>query len=178
MSSEPPPITIENLERATFDCVFPVCGGVCCRNGRPPVTPEEAQRIDDNLPKFLPHMTAQARAQVERQGYLTRRIKEGHRTLAVLDGWCVFFNEGCVLHKVGLSEGDKFRYKPQPCITFPLDHTPAGSWYVRQWRVRGEAWDLFCLNPKESKRPAAESLADEIRYVRERVIGRDDRTER
>ena len=35
--------------------------------------------------------------------------------MRVVDGWCVFFNQGCVLHKLGASEGDKFRYKPAPC---------------------------------------------------------------
>jgi hypothetical protein len=167
MPSENEPLRVENLESATFDCVFPTCGGICCRNGRPAVTLPEAQRIRENLAKFVPHLTERAKAKLAREPFLTKRTKGGLPMLAVQDGWCVFFNEGCVLHKVGAAEGDKFRYKPQPCVTFPLDKKPSGDWYVRQWNLNGEAWDLFCLNPAESPRPAKESLADELRYAQE-----------
>jgi hypothetical protein len=80
----------------------------------------------------------------------------------VVGGWCVFFNQGCVLHKVGAAEGDSYRYKPVQCALFPLDKDHNGEWYVRQWGYKGEAWDLFCLNPDASARPAANSLQAEI----------------
>jgi hypothetical protein len=83
----------------------------------------------------------------------------------VVDGWCLFFNEGCVLHKVGAADGDKWRYKPWRCVAFPLDQTETGNWHVRQWNSNGEAWNLFCLNPAESPRPATESLVEEIGFV-------------
>jgi hypothetical protein len=82
--------------------------------------------------------------------------------LRVVGGWCVFFHRGCVLHKVGAAEGDKYRYKPAPCALFPLARNDAGDWYVRQKGVEGEAWDLFCLDPAASPRPAAQSLRDEV----------------
>jgi hypothetical protein len=80
----------------------------------------------------------------------------------VVNGWCVFFNQGCVLHKVGAAEGDKYRYKPAACALFPLGKNEQGQWYVRQWGYEDEQWDLFCLNPKATPLPADQTLHDEI----------------
>ena len=161
------PPAIANLDTATFRCVFPVCGGICCKNGRPPVTPREQQRIREHLPQILPLLRPDARALAARGAWLTRRRKEGHRMLAVTGGWCVFHNEGCVLHKLGAAQGDKFRLKPWHCVAFPISEERDGSWHVRQRGYRGEAWDLFCLNPKEDPTPARQSLADELAFVAE-----------
>ena len=62
-------------------------------------------------------------------------------TIGVVGGSCLFDHGGCVLHKVGAEEGDKWRYKPWHCVVFPLTRArPGDPWYVRQWRYRGEAW--------------------------------------
>jgi len=95
-------------------------------------------------------------------------VKDGFRTIAVEGGWCVFANEGCTFQKVGMAEGEPWKYKPSACVRFPLEKTKGGTWYIRQWGHRGEAWDLFCLNPKESKVSARESMANEIVYSAER----------
>ena len=79
----------------------------------------------------------------------------------VADGWCVFFNGGCVLHTIGAEDGESYQYKPTQCALFPLEKD-TDTWYVRQWGLDGEQWDLFCLNPANSSRPAVESLAAEI----------------
>ncbi|MBI5361939.1 MAG: DUF3109 family protein [Planctomycetes bacterium] len=166
-------LPIAGQDTAHFDCVFPTCGGVCCKNGRPPVEEAENARIEQNLAKILPHMTEKARARVERDGFRTERKKEGLRALAVTDGWCVFHNEGCVLHKVGALEGDRWKYKPWRCIAFPLERTTDGAWHVRQWGVEGEAWDLFCLNPDESPKKATTTLTAELAFVRELDDGKE-----
>jgi hypothetical protein len=168
-----PALPIANLGEATFKCVFPVCGGICCKNGRPPVTPPEQERIAANVGRFLPHLRPEARALVARGGWLTRRTKQGHRMLAVTGGWCVFHNEGCVLHKVGATEGDKFRYKPWHCVAFPISKDTDGSWHVRQHGYRSEAWDLFCLNPDEDPTPAEKSLRNEAAFVNELDGGKE-----
>src|SRR5262249_11085517 len=99
-------LPVINLSEARFECIFGRgCDGICCHNGRPPVYPEEIERIDDNLSKLLPELRPEARAVVERKGYLSRRKKLGLPMLRVVDGWCVFFHQGCVLHKVGAREG-------------------------------------------------------------------------
>jgi hypothetical protein len=82
--------------------------------------------------------------------------------LRVVDGWCVFFHQGCVLHKVGAAEGDRYRYKPAHCALFPLARTETGDWYVRQRGLQDEEWDLFCLDPKFTSIPAHESLQEEM----------------
>lgn len=107
---------------------------------------------------------------MERNGWLTARRKEGLPTLAVVDGWCVFFNDGCVLHRLGAEEADKWRYKPWRCILFPLGRDTDGTWHVRQHGYRHEAWDVFCLNPKESPQPAADSLREEMAFLERLVL--------
>jgi hypothetical protein len=162
-----PRLKVLNLEQARFECVYPSCGGICCKNGRPGVEEAEVERIDQILPAVLPSLRPEARRLIERQGYLSQRRKDGRPMLRVAGGWCVFFSGGCALHKAGAEAGDAFRFKPWRCSAFPLDQRPDGAWVVRQWGVEGEAWDLFCLNPEESPRRAEETLAGERRFVAE-----------
>lgn len=156
-------LPIVNIREAKFDCTFGRgCDGRCCRNGRPPVYPEETARIDDHLEMVLPFLRPAARALVRKAGYLSRRRKNGLPMVRVSQGWCVFFNQGCVLHKVGAAAGDTFRYKPAACALFPLAKDERDRWYVRQKGFKGEIWNLFCLDPKASPLPAAQSLREEI----------------
>ena len=159
-------LVIANLETATFDCIFGRgCEGICCRNGRPPIYPDELQRIYAVLPALLPELRPEARSVVERSGYVSRRVKAGQPVARVVGGWCVFFNRGCTLHTLGAREGDRFRYKPAVCAFFPLAKDERDRWYVRQSGHRGEIWDLPCLDPAASDVPAAVSLEDEIALV-------------
>lgn len=156
-------LQVINLKEAKFECIFGRgCDGICCQNGRPGIYPEEERLLRQNISKFLPELRPEARKVVEKFGYKSRRRKHGLPMLRVVDSWCVFFNKGCVLHKVGAAEGDKHRYKPAACALFPLGRTLQGDWYVRQWGVQDEDWDLFCLNPGASPTPARRSLAGEI----------------
>ena len=166
MSGARTTLPIVNLREATFECTYGRgCEGICCRNGRPPVFEDEVARIEQNLHKFLPLLTAAQAAVVEEDGFVSKRKKSGAPMLRVLDGWCIFFNEGCVLHKVGAAEGDAFRYKPEPCSLFPLERDGKGDWYVRQHDYKGEQWDLFCLAPTNSRVPAAKSLVAEVAFA-------------
>jgi hypothetical protein len=156
-------LPVINLSEAKFECIFGRgCDGICCQNGRPGVYPEEQKRIEENLAKFLPELRPEARRVIENQGPVSNRRKAGQPMLRVVDGWCIFFNQGCVLHKVGAAEGDKYRYKPSLCALFPLARNEKGDWFVRQHGFEGEEWDLFCLDPKASTKPAAKSLREEI----------------
>jgi Fe-S-cluster containining protein len=160
-------LPIVNLSEAKFECIFGRgCDGLCCRDGRPPIYEEETELLDANLEKFLPHLRPEARKLVARAGYQSARRKCDLPMLRVVDGWCVFFNQGCVLHKVGAEEGDKYRYKPVACSLFPLARNDKDEWYIRQWGLEDEKWDLFCLDPRAATKPAAESLEEEIRLAR------------
>jgi Fe-S-cluster containining protein len=157
------PLAVANADTATFDCSFGRgCDGPCCRNGRPSVTPAERAVIASVLPRVLPLLRPAARTLLETEGFTSARTKLGQPMVRVAGGWCVFFNAGCVLHAVGAEDGDSYQYKPAQCALFPLDKTDDGAWYVRQWGVEEEGWDLFCLNPANSPRPATESLAAEM----------------
>ena len=169
---------ILNAEEARFDCIFGRgCDGICCRNGRPPVYPEESRIIDANLDKFLPALRPESRRVVEQDGYLSKRRKIGLPMMRVVEGWCVFFNRGCVLHQIGAAEGDKFRYKPAVCALFPVAKDEDDRWYVRQKGFKGESWDLFCLDPQSTAVLAVDSSREEIalaeRFSREENAPRD-----
>ncbi len=157
------PLPVINLAEARFECIYGRgCDGICCQNGRPGIYPEEEEILTRSLAKFLPELRPEARALIEQRGFLSNRRKDGLPMLRVVGGWCVFFHQGCVLHKVGAAEGDKYRYKPAACALFPLAKNDQWQWYVRQWGYENEEWDLFCLNPKASMLPAAQSLQGEI----------------
>lgn len=162
-------LTVMNAESARFRCVWPTCGGACCSESRPPASEGEIARIAKAVPRVLERLRPEARRVVARGGWVTKRVKEGRRTLAVSARYCVFYNEGCVLHVLGASEGDKNRYKPGTCITFPLDRDDHDRWYVRQHGVASEAWtELACLDPKASREKAVDTLGEEITFA-ERV---------
>ena len=147
-------LPILNLSEAKFECIYGRgCDGICCQNGRPGVYPEEVERTRRQPVQVPAGAAAGGRKLIESSGFLSKRRKGGLPMLRVVNGWCVFFHKGCVLHKVGAVEGDKYRYKPAPCALFPLAKNEAGEWYVRQWGVEGEEWDLFCLKPGDQ--PAA-----------------------
>jgi hypothetical protein len=162
----PTTLPVVNLTEARFECTFGRgCDGICCQNGRPPIYPEEVERIQAALDRILPHLAPAARRLVERGGFLSQRQKTGLPMLRVLDGWCIFFNQGCVLHKVGAQEGDKYRYKPAACALFPLARKDNGDWYVRQKGYEKEPWNLFCLDPVPTAPLAAESLREEVQLA-------------
>jgi len=156
-------LPVVNLDSATYECTFGRgCDGVCCREGKPLVYADEVARISDNLPKFLPRMRPVAAKVATRRGFLSGRKRLGQETMRTTDHWCIFFNQGCVLHQVGAEEGDKYRYKPAVCSLFPIQQDDHDRWYVRQKGYKGERWDLFCLDPHNTSRPAAESLQEEL----------------
>ena len=156
-------LPIANAATATFECVFGRgCDGKCCQNGRPSVDAGEQERIQKNLKKFLPHLRPEARKLIDASGFVSKRTKLGEPMLRVVGGWCVFFNAGCVMHKVGIEDGDAYQYKPSQCALFPLERGGDGAWFVQQWGHNGEQWDLFCLNPEQTQKRAVESLAGEI----------------
>jgi Fe-S-cluster containining protein len=157
-------LLVVNGATATFDCSFGRgCPGICCQHGEPSVTPAEYARIRESLPKVIPHLRPEAAKSLEAQDFTGADVKLGNPMVRVVDGWCLFFNEGCVLHKVGALEGDFSKYKPIQCTMFPLEPNGDGSWYVRQWHLEGEEWnDLFCLNPANTPLKAVDTLAPEI----------------
>lgn len=158
------PLDVVNAATATFDCSFGRgCEGVCCRHGEPSVTPAEAARIDSVLHRVRPLLRPEAATALDAHGWLTDERKLGLPMTRVVDDWCLFFNSGCTLHKLGAGEGDFARYKPIQCVLFPLEPNGDGRWYVRQWGYEGEQWnDLFCLNPQNTERKAVEALVDEM----------------
>jgi hypothetical protein len=165
-------LKVVNLAEARFECTFGRgCDGHCCREGRPPLEPEEITRIEDNLEKFLPLLRPRAKSVIRRKGFVSGFKYMGQPTLRLADHWCVFFNQGCVLHQVGANEGDKMRYKPIVCGLFPLELDDNHQWFIRQKGFNGEEWNLRCLDPSSTNVPAAESLREEIAMAEQVPVG-------
>jgi hypothetical protein len=157
------PLPILNLSEARYECTYGRgCDGICCREGRPILYPDEIERIDANLDKITPLLRPESQATLRRKGYKTAGRRLGCPVVRNVADWCIFFNGGCTLHKLGEAEGDKFRYKPAVCALFPIQSDDDGNWYIRQHGYKKEKWDLFCLDPNNSTVPAADSLREEI----------------
>ena len=107
-------------------------------------------------------MRPQAARTAARRGFLSGRRRLGQELMRVVSGWCIFFNQGCILHQAGAAEGDKFRYKPAVCSLFPIQKNEHDQWYIRQHGFEQERWNLFCLDPANSTKLAAESLQEEL----------------
>lgn len=154
-----------NSDDATFECTFGRgCEGICCKDGKPDMFLYDLERIDANLDRVLPRMRPEAQRVAQKKGYLDRRATE-NPTLRTVEGWCIFFNQGCVLHALGAEEGDKFKYKPMLCAWFPLWFDKDGNWFVRQKGYQKENYDLFCLHPGNSKQLAVETLQEEMAVI-------------
>jgi Fe-S-cluster containining protein len=162
------PIKFLNLDEARFECTFGRgCEGICCRNGRPPVRTDEAERIDSVLDRALPLMRPEAQALVKREGYLSNRQKYGAPALRVAGGWCVFFHRGCVLHVLGMEDGETHRHKPTACSLFPLERDKNDHWYVRQAGYLNEQWnELPCLNPTDATPLARDTMKEELEIAK------------
>lgn len=159
-----PDLEILNADEARFECTFGRgCDGICCREGRPMIYPEEIENLQANLPRILPLLRPEARRAVEKAGFLMpTRQRFGQRIARAVGGWCVFFESGCVLHRLGVEEGEWSRYKPSVCAIFPIQQDHRDRWYIRQHGYEREKWNLFCLNPDNSPVRAIDSLQDEI----------------
>lgn len=158
-------LDVLNLAQARFECTYGRgCDGICCREGRPPLSQTEVAKLEAELPRLMELLRPAAQVAIKKKGYATRPAASQPR-LRNADGWCVFFHNGCVLHKVGAAEGDKYKYKPFYCSVFPLQDDDHDRWFVRQKGYKGEKWDLFCLDPAGQTKPAVESLGEEMGVV-------------
>lgn len=163
------PLVVVNGSTATFDCSFGRgCDGLCCKQGEPSVSVPEQARIEAVLSRALPHLRPEAKVLIENSGWLGDDVKLSQPMVRTVEDWCVFFNKGCVLHKIGAEDGDFVKYKPIQCVLFPLEPNGDGTWYVRQWHHNDEQWnDIFCLNPANTTRNAVEALAPELELARQ-----------
>ena len=155
---------VTNAATATFDCSFGRgCEGICCRHGEPSVTPAERSTIEAVMARVRPLLRPEAAVALDADGWLTDQQKLDLPMVRTAGDWCLFFNQGCVLHKIGADDGDFSKYKPIQCVLFPLEPNGDGTWYVRQRGYEEEQWDdLFCLNPANTARRAVEALAPEL----------------
>lgn len=157
-----------NLSEARYECIFGRgCEGICCQDAKPMLYPDEVERIDAHIDRISERLRPEAQRVLEKKGYLDGRSEPELPILRTVEKWCIFFNKGCVLHTLGAEEGDSYKYKPRVCAWFPLWHDKKGNWYVRQKGYKGEAYDLFCIDPAVTTKPAAETLSEEMKLVKQ-----------
>lgn len=160
-------ISLQIVPEQKFECTFgTTCEGNCCRS-RPHVLPEDIQAIESVLHRAIPLMRSEAQDLVIDKGYLSALKVEGHPTLRTINySLCVFFNKGCVLHKLGALEGDPFLYKPVRCILFPIGRNDDGSYGLVRKPAEADP-DLFpCLTQAEgSDKTTSQSLKAEFAMI-------------
>src|SRR5437764_11120143 len=67
-------LPVVNLAEAKFECIYGRgCDGICCQNGRPPISAEDDRRIRKSLKKARPLLRPEARALLDREGFVSRR---------------------------------------------------------------------------------------------------------
>ena len=81
--------------------------------------------------------------------------------------------------RLAQGRGGRGRQVPLQAVAlrlFPLAKNEKGEWFVRQHGYEGEAWDVFCLDPKASPTLAASTLEEEMklaeRYDAEAATGK------
>lgn len=110
-----------------FECDLDSCLGECCVEGDAgaPLTIEEAARLDEQLPRLIPHMTPAAREVAEEQGasYID---EEGDLVTSIVNGRdCIFtfYAPGgkclCLLERLR-REGHTEFFKPISCSLYPV----------------------------------------------------------
>mgnify|MGYP003336204447 CR=1 FL=1 len=79
-------LTVINGDTARFECTYGRgCEGICCQQGRPPVDARQQAEIDGLRERWFPLLRPEARSLVERDGWLSRRVKAGDRMVRVAD---------------------------------------------------------------------------------------------
>lgn len=93
------PLEVINIESARFECTFGRgCEGVCCQQGRPPVDQRQQAVIDGLKSRWLPLLRPEARSVIEKDGWLSRRVKAGDKMVRVAGGGAFsFIRDACYM---------------------------------------------------------------------------------
>ncbi|MDE5663268.1 MAG: DUF3109 family protein [Muribaculaceae bacterium] len=119
-------VSLDLIERY-FHCDLDDCLGECCIEGDAgaPLTREEADRLQELLPRILPYLNEKARKVVLEEG-VSYIDEEGDLVTQLVDGAnCVFTTFGsngvclCALEKAR-REGETDFFKPISCALYPV----------------------------------------------------------
>lgn len=128
-----------------FECDLDSCLGECCVEGDAgaPLTLEEADRLEEQLPRLIPLMTPAAREVAEEQGasYID---EEGDLVTSIVNGRdCIFtfYAPGgkclCLLERLR-REGHSEFFKPISCSLYPVRLKDCGGMTAvnyHRWKI-------------------------------------------
>lgn len=109
-----------------FACDLGKCKGICCVEGDAgaPLEIDEVDILEEEYPNYAPYMTAEGRAEVERQGFMVVDSDGDYTTPLVDNAACAYaFEEGgvtfCAIERA-YREGKCSFLKPISCHLYPI----------------------------------------------------------
>jgi hypothetical protein len=119
-------IVSADLLREGFLCDLSQCKGICCVEGNAgaPLEIDEVDILEEEYPNYAPYMTAEGRAEVERQGFMVVDSDGDYTTPLVDNAACAYaFEEGgvtfCAIERA-YREGKCSFLKPISCHLYPI----------------------------------------------------------
>lgn len=109
-----------------FACDLGKCKGICCVEGDAgaPLEIDEVDILEEEYPNYAPYMTAEGRAEVERQGFMVVDSDGDYTTPLVDNAACAYaFEENgvtfCAIERA-YREGKCSFLKPISCHLYPI----------------------------------------------------------
>ena len=109
-----------------FACDLGKCKGICCVEGDAgaPLEIDEVDILEEEYPNYAPYMTAEVRAEVERQGFMVVDSDGDYTTPLVDNAACAYaFEENgvtfCAIERA-YREGKCSFLKPISCHLYPI----------------------------------------------------------
>lgn len=89
-------IVSADILRECFACDLGKCKGICCVEGDAgaPLDIEEVYLLEQEYPNYAPYMTAEGRAEVERQGFMVVDVDGDYTTPLVDNAACAYEPNG------------------------------------------------------------------------------------
>lgn len=119
-------IVSADILRECFACDLGKCKGICCVEGDAgaPLDIEEVDLLEQEYPNYAPYMTAEGRAEVERQGFMVVDVDGDYTTPLVDNATCAYaFEENgttfCAIERA-YREGKCSFLKPISCHLYPI----------------------------------------------------------
>ena len=156
-------LPIVNLDEARFECTFGRgCDGVCCKEGRPLVYPDEVGRIAEALEKLQVEAPPRGPGGRGEEGVPQRPASPGPPRPAQRRRLVPVLPRGMPPAPTRAGGRGQVPVQAGRLLLFPIQQDEHDRWYIRQRGFHRETWDLFCLDPRIHPRPAAETLVEEI----------------
>lgn len=159
----------DDVVEAKFVCDLARCKGGCCEDGDAgaPVTEEEMQIVQENLPEILPYLTTEGRAELKKQGLFVHDEEFGWVTPVINSGLCAYgHRDAHGIIKCGIeaayNDGKIGWKKPISCHLFPIRLTESGEYTMANYEPREVLCKPACAFGKKLKVPVYQFLKEPL----------------